>query len=201
MPKNHVIISGTGRSGTTFLVQLFTELGLDTGFTSSDEQINDNCNAGMEWDILQPGAPYIAKSPWLCETIEDILQNSTIHIEHAIIPVRDLFAAAESRRFVSSKSAQGQTPNIVPGGVWDTKHPQEQEKVLSQKFYTLLFGLIKNDVPVTFLFFPKLVHQPVYLYSKLWFLLKDISYEIFIRAFKKVCQPELVHEFHPKSEA
>lgn len=32
MPKHHIIISGTGRAGTTFLVQLLTELELDTGF-------------------------------------------------------------------------------------------------------------------------------------------------------------------------
>lgn len=33
MGKRHIIISGTGRAGATFLVQLFTALGIDTGFT------------------------------------------------------------------------------------------------------------------------------------------------------------------------
>ena len=32
MAASHVVISGTGRAGTTFLVQLLTHLGLDTGF-------------------------------------------------------------------------------------------------------------------------------------------------------------------------
>ena len=30
-----VIITGTGRAGTTFLMQLLTAIGLDTGFVSS----------------------------------------------------------------------------------------------------------------------------------------------------------------------
>ncbi|MGO8710482.1 MAG: hypothetical protein ACLQUZ_00180 [Rhizomicrobium sp.] len=32
MSRHHVIISGTGRAGTTFLVQLLTALKLDTGY-------------------------------------------------------------------------------------------------------------------------------------------------------------------------
>jgi hypothetical protein len=62
MSKHHVIISGTGRAGTTFLVQLLTELGLDTGFPDAHSQIFPNCNAGMEYDIRDPKAPYIVKS-------------------------------------------------------------------------------------------------------------------------------------------
>ena len=34
MAKRHLIISGTGRAGTTFLVQLLTVLKRDTGFAS-----------------------------------------------------------------------------------------------------------------------------------------------------------------------
>jgi hypothetical protein len=67
MAKRHVIISGTGRAGTTFLVQLLTELGLDTGLTDSHTDIFENCNAGMEKDLREPDAPYIVKSPFLCD--------------------------------------------------------------------------------------------------------------------------------------
>ena len=63
MAKNHIIISGTGRVGTTFLVQLFTALGLDTGFSDLASDVFANCHAGMEWDIRHPDAPYIIKKP------------------------------------------------------------------------------------------------------------------------------------------
>ena len=31
-PRKHVVITGTGRAGTTFLIEVLTILGLDTGF-------------------------------------------------------------------------------------------------------------------------------------------------------------------------
>lgn len=54
MGSNQVIISGTGRAGTTFLIQLLTCLGFDTGFANVEAAIDPNCNAGMEWDLRHP---------------------------------------------------------------------------------------------------------------------------------------------------
>jgi hypothetical protein len=195
MTRNHIIISGTGRAGTTFLVQLFTELGMSTGFQNSQEGIIVNCNAGMELDLHQPDSPYIVKSPWLCDYLEELLQSGEVHIYQAIIPIRNLFSAAESRRFVSSNTPEGVQPDNVPGGLWHTQNPDEQEKVLSLQLYKLIFTLVKYDIPTTFLFFPKFVHCPKYLYSKLPFLLKHIPYDRFVVVFRKVSRPELVHKF------
>jgi hypothetical protein len=100
MKRHHVIISGTGRAGTTVLMQILTKLGLNTGFTDPWSAIDTNCHAGMECDIRQPNAPYIVKSPWLCDYLEDVMRSQSVVIDRAIIPVRDLFAAAESRRDV-----------------------------------------------------------------------------------------------------
>ncbi len=35
-PRHHVVITGTGRTETTFLVELFTHLGLETGFSKDN---------------------------------------------------------------------------------------------------------------------------------------------------------------------
>lgn len=45
-----ILITGTGRCGTTFLIKLFTFLGFDTGFneTNYNNSISSNCNSGME---------------------------------------------------------------------------------------------------------------------------------------------------------
>jgi hypothetical protein len=53
MFRHHVIISGTGRAGTTFLGQLLTALKLDTGFYNPFADIDPISNAGMEFDIMQ----------------------------------------------------------------------------------------------------------------------------------------------------
>ena len=66
-PVHKVIISGTGRSGTTFLVHLLTELGLDTGITARNwgKKYFEHCNAGLEHELLDPETPYIVKNPAL----------------------------------------------------------------------------------------------------------------------------------------
>jgi len=195
MSRHHVIISGTGRAGTTFLVQLLTELKLDTGFSDPFAQVSENCNAGMEKDIRTPDAPYIVKSPWMCDYLDSFLEQEDVIIDYAIIPVRDLFSAAESRRVVAAQSPRGGKPNTVPGGLWDANIPEDQENILSKKLYSLIFTLVKYDIAHTFLIFPKFASDPVYLFSKLWFLLKGRRYETFQTAFNKVRKPGIIHSF------
>ena len=51
--RGRILISGTGRAGTTFLVQLLTELGLDTGYSDPERvamTYSEQARAGLEWD-------------------------------------------------------------------------------------------------------------------------------------------------------
>lgn len=195
MPKHHLIITGTGRNGTTFLVQLFTALGLDAGFRDPHAEIAANCNAGMEWDIRKPDAPYIVKSPWLCDELDGFLETSDVVIDHAIVPVRDLFSAAESRRDVSRRTDKSLFAGIIPGGVWRTENPKKQEEALAVQLYQLMFALAKRDIPLTLLHFPRFIHEPDYLYPKIAPFLSGATAEQFRQAFEQVAQPGLVHDF------
>ncbi|MBT8200690.1 MAG: hypothetical protein KJO36_09250, partial [Acidimicrobiia bacterium] len=49
-------------------------------------------------------APYITKSPWFCDYAAEVLARPDIAIDRVFIPVRDLEAAAESRRYVVEKT-------------------------------------------------------------------------------------------------
>lgn len=191
-----MIISGTGRAGTTFLMQLLTALGHDTGFADINAVVDEESNAGMEYDLRHAAAPYIVKSPWICDYLEALLEEQPdIVIDHAIIPMRDLFAAAESRRDVMRRlGADDSQPNVT-GGLWLTTTAAEQENVLTQQLYKLIHTLAKRDIPVTLLYFPRLVHEPQYLYAKLKSLLVNISYEEFHEAFSRTARPQLVHTF------
>ncbi len=199
MPRHHTIISGTGRAGTTFLVQLLTALKLETGFDDPSSDIYPNCNAGMERDLRAPDAPYIVKSPWLCDYLGELLLGNQVVIDHAIVPVRDLYAAAESRRSVSSKNTD---PAIrlddVPGGLWHTTVPENQEHILTEQLYKLLSVLARYDIPLTLLHFPRLVMDPEYLYGKMGFLLGEVGFEKFRQAFNDIAAPQLVHDFNVK---
>lgn len=196
MPRRHLIISGTGRAGTTFLMQLLTELGCDTGFSNSWSDINANCHAGMERDLRDPQAPYIVKSPWICDYLGEILDAGDVVIDRAIIPVRDLYAAAESRRRVTETSDASRFAGIVPGGIWHTDEPEAQEAVLVNQFYKLLHTLARHDVPTTLLYFPRFIHEPKYLYKTIRAALPWTRYGRFLKAFRKTCRPELVHDFN-----
>jgi hypothetical protein len=196
MARHHVIISGTGRAGTTFLVQLLTELGLDTGHADgAGAPYFENCDAGLELDLAAPDAPYIVKSPWLCGRLDELLKAGDLVIDHALIPMRDLFSAAESRRDVSRRTPPDSARQGTPGGIWNTKDPGSQEAVLAQLFYGLMHTLARHEIPVTLLEFPRTVNDPEYLFERLAFLLGDTPRSRFLEAFRAVSRPELVHDF------
>jgi hypothetical protein len=197
MGRHHLIISGTGRAGTTFLVQLFTELGLDTGFADSASGLLPDCHAGMERDIRDKDAPYVVKSPALCEYLDEVLQTSEIVIDHALVPIRDLYSAAESRRDVSRR---GPRKRGNPGGLWLTKNPRAQEAILAQQLHHLVHTLAKYDIPMIWLHFPRFVKDPDYLYQKIKPVLPSPDFESFTKAFRAVTRPELVHDFAPLRE-
>ena len=199
--KHHIIISGTGRAGTTFLIQLLTSLGLDTGFKDTHSNVDPESQGGMEFDLRSADAPYLIKSPWLTDYLHEVLETGNCVIDHAFIPVRDLFSAAASRIRV----AETRNPEIhpasqsAPGGLWHTDDPAKQAEVLTLQLYKLIHTLSKYDIPYTFLYFPRIVNDPEYLFSKLAPVLKELDYDAFVAAFKEIAKPELVHEFKKES--
>jgi hypothetical protein len=190
-----VIITGTGRSGTTFLVRLLTELGLDTGINAVnwDKKYFENCHAGLEHNLLDASTPYIVKNPSLCETLPQILETGRFVIDHAFIPIRALDAAAASRIDVGGANGS------IPGGLWKTADPSQQKAVLAENFHTLIHTLVQNDIPMTFIEFPRLVNDSAYTFAKLEPLLGGVGWMQFRAAFYRIADPSLVHDFRPGS--
>jgi hypothetical protein len=194
--RHHLLISGTGRAGTTFLVQLLAALGLDIGTPSP---IDAHAQAGLELDLRHPDAPYVVKSPWICDYLDALLCEPTdLVIDQVLIPVRDLYAAAESRRDVVRRAGPGARPDIN-GGLWHTAEPADQERVLALQLYRLIYACARHEIPVTLLAFPRLVQDATYLYGTLRPVLPGIDGAAFLRAFQAVCRPDLVHDFARES--
>lgn len=186
-----IVITGTGRAGTTFLVRLFTELGEDTGFTPENwsRGYDAHCAAGLEHDdITAPDTPRIVKNPALCELLPALLARQAIAIEHALVPVRGLEAAARSRVWVGGRGT-------TPGGLWGTDDPAAQKAVLAEKFHDLVQTLVEHEVPLTFLAFPRFVRDVDYAWGKLHPILRKPDRAAFDAAFRRVARPELVHDF------
>ena len=194
------MISGTGRAGTTFLVRLLGELGENTGFENPEERIDQICHAGLEVDLLSIPMPRVVKSPFACEKLSLALERKLYKIEHCFVPMRDLFSAAESRRRIS-KIHGNLNANTVPGGIWDTDRPEEQENELAQKFFHLMLTLARYNIPHTLLDFPRLVIDVDYLWRNISTVFPKIKKSHFYSAFHDLVRPEWVHRFEKSSVA
>jgi hypothetical protein len=191
-PEHKVIITGTGRSGTTFLVRLLGALGLDTGITERnwDRKYFEHCKAGLEHEILDRRTPYIIKNPALCDTLGPALATGRFVIDHAYVPIRELESVAASR------AAVGGADGSRPGGLWGTASPSMQGAVMGEMFHKLVHTLVAHEIPHTFILFPRMVSDPAYTHRKLEFLMKrGITYETFLGAFKRTADPSLVHSY------
>lgn len=178
--KHHLLISGYGRAGTTFLMQLLTRCGLDTGFANIRDNYHEHCNAGLEWGLHEPTWPYVVKSPFLCDRLDEMIDSRQIVVDHLFVPVRELTEAAESRRRHGNRE----------GGLWDSDGP-DQEAVLAVKLNKLLVSAARRDIPVTLLAFPRLVRDREYLWSKLRGVIPLAS--TFDAAFAELADTSLVH--------
>ena len=192
-----LVITGTGRAGTTFLVRLLTELGLDTGYTAESwrQAYNPHCDAGLEHALNDPAAPYVVKNPMLCTELAGVLAGGEIVIDHALIPMRDLESAARSRIRVGGANGN------IPGGVVYTSDPARQKAVLAEGFHQLAHTLAAYDIPHTLLHFPRFARDPDYTYGKLRFLLPDADADGFRAAFSRVARPDLIHDFGVEGSA
>lgn len=207
--RHHVMITGTGRCGTTFLVELLTHLGLETGFTIDQlgQKKHVIARAGLEFDIRDDDAPYVVKNPKFSEYAAQVLASPDIAIDHVFIPMRDLSAAAESRRHVTRTSFASLPllrrlkrifkPREFAGGLWKSSSLRGgvQEQILLDQIYRLTLALADANVPVTFLRYPRLVHDSDYLFEKLGPALGEVDPLRFRETFARVARPELVHSF------
>lgn len=183
-----VVIAGTGRAGTTLLVQLLTDLGLDTGF--SPDHLLDGAHAGLEADIETPEAPRIVKDPRLSLRLGGFLDADLVEVEHVIVPIRDLDVAVASR----VRNARYGSKFLVPGGLFDTASATRQKEALCLISYELLWTIARHDLPHTLLVFPRFAVDWEYTWRKLAFLDPSIPPGRWREAVTGRSDPALIHE-------
>ena len=194
---NHkVIITGPGRSGTTLLMQLLTDLGFDTGFGRESMPVSDISHAGLEQGLFtQPHrkAPltpnYIIKSPLISDNLQLGCERDDLVVDHVYIPIRPIVEVARSRARVSAVAPDH------PGGLDQGMDLDRQMDRTARSLYTLVDTITRYDLAHTFIAFPRLTQEPRYLYRKLQFLCAGIDYHRFRQAFEQRVRPDLVHDF------
>lgn len=160
--KDRVIICGTGRAGTSFLVRLLTRLGYDTGYSPDNEQFHTHIRAGCEhrtdgwhdpsvWESL----PEIVKSPFLSLHLRAV----PVPIRRVLIPVRNLDEVDQSRDATNLK-----WPGIAI----------EQRDFLAKVLGEAVASCMDRSIPFTLMQFPRHVQDASYCQKALASAFPDI---------------------------
>ncbi|WP_213959220.1 hypothetical protein [Variovorax sp. dw_954] len=185
--KHHLIIGGTGRAGTTFLVQYLNGCGLETHISKyGSAWYDEDANAGLEDMPMELGVdhPYVVKSPWFYEFAERLLARDDIVVDAVILPMRGIVEAATSRTVneLRTRCANEKVPDdctlweswaASPGGVVYSLNPLDQARLLAMGFHEVVHALVKRDIPIVLLDFPRFVEDAEYLCAKLLPVLGD----------------------------
>lgn len=203
--RRHLLISGTGRAGTSFLVRYLTALGLDTHLARRGAAAgwSEDAHAGLE--DLPSGAdpnslPYVIKSPWLAFHPESLGPDVTL--DAIIVPVRGLAEAAASRVLNERRAmlkaqpwmqAQGQAWDVwahVPGGVVYSLDATDQARLLAVAFHTIVHHALSHDIPLVLLEFPRLAQDGDYLFARLAPVLgRGVTRDRAIEAHRRLADP------------
>ncbi len=183
-----IVITGTGRCGTSFLMHLFTALGFNTGYNLDECKQHlerSRCDGGIEHSI---GTELFNKS--------DIVKNPAwfykpelldFDIDYLIVPFRNLENVALSRG-----------RNNGYGGFLKGAHDVQSQMELDRKAVChFIEYVIKADLKVLFLDFPLITKDPKYLRIKLSrcddTLFEYGSHDDYVKQFHEIANPEKVH--------
>ena len=187
-----IVITGTGRCGTSFLMHLFTALGFNTGYSLDEcEQhlAQSRCDGGIEHSIGTERfekADFVKNPEWFYKP--ELLD---FDIDYIIIPFRNLKNVAKSRE-----------RNNGYGSFWQGALNAEDQMIIDAiGFYKFMEFVIEKDLKIIFLDFPRIVKDHAYLYAKLKELvvkygkysMTNPAYYNFVDTFYKIANIEKVH--------
>ncbi len=180
-----IVITGTGRCGTSFLMHLFTALGLNTGYTLDECEnylARSGCNGGIEHSIgneLFEKSDIVKNPLWMYKP--ELLD---FDIDYIFLPIREIKKVALSRRHIGHN---------MYGGFWQgAKTIDEQIEIDSKAFYNFIQYTVKKDLKVILLDFPRISHDSKYLYDKIADKL-GIYLHPWSETFNEIANPEKVH--------
>lgn len=174
-----IVITSTGRSGTTFLILLYTYLGFTTGFDDKNMKsyIYKDCNSGLEKREGDIGKLEVVKNPLFLYKMGELERDN---ISWVVIPVRDFVTSAKSREYYNTKAG---------GLVGGAKNWQDQVNVYKNYMTRYIQDMTKYDLPTVFLDFDKMVSDGEYLFQKLKVTFtKDISLDFFKKCYQRASE-------------
>jgi len=171
-----LLITGTGRAGTTFIMRLLTLLGFNTGYDPNrlDSYIGSRCKAGMEKNVNDFNSLDVVKSPWLYKDIPTI--HKMFNNLEVLVPIRDIRKAAESRVRIGRGD----------GGLWHANSLEEQIEFYNEVLKVIERNCAELNIEVIYIEFEKFTVDVQYCYDMLnqLTLFQEVNYEDFIKAYQ-----------------
>lgn len=192
--KSHLLIAGIGRSGTTLLVQLLDGLGLDTDLAHGNLAYDNAANAGFETVPIKPDSvPYVLKSPWSYQFLNELMEKGEIKIDCVLIPIRNLSEAVSSRIILDLRSIYAskhhparhfdgvwRNNSSVAGGITYSLEPIDNQRILASAFYDTVEICVRHNIAMQFIHFPRFAFDVDYAFQNLKGYVKDgVSFEQF----------------------
>ncbi len=174
----HLLITGTGRAGTSVLAAILTECGLDPGNPTSYDPF---IRAGRETILpLKHPIPQLIKSPALALEVGNL-------IESGILSNQNLQIICPIRKYEDSAASRAEA-----GLAYWTELNLTEDQVIGK----LVEDCVLNNVNLTFLAFPQFVADPAYAWNKLKPVLRllqlNLTKQTFTKAHNKRVDQELV---------
>ena len=166
--SKHLVIAGTGRAGTSFLVKWLGASGVDIG---EGLTWSERADAGYERKLTDENLPTVVKDPWLfayCDQVDPDI------IGELVIPMRNLPEAAASRTAKHGAGLHGYYA-MVAGGMIVEINDRDQENVLARGFHNLIYWATSFSIPYRTVIFPRTVNDASYCVEQFESWLPDKS--------------------------
>lgn len=170
--SNHVLLVGPGRVGGTLLMQIFTELGLPTGF---DKGIKIDFHKGERYEWPCRGTrertpfPYIIKEPKMCTDIDLRVDKKKWDVDHVYILLRQPGPIACALDFMARDKPKGWEHRL------EVRDLDRAERGFMRRIMQVTHLVAHMDVPHTLVSYPRWAEDPIYFSSKFKFLLDKFS--------------------------
>jgi hypothetical protein len=189
-----ILIAGPGRSGTSILVRIISELGYSS--TADEGRWYESARAGFEATYDRSSSPLVVKDPRLTQSLPKMLSGGTVtadDIHIVLVPFRDLDLAAASRWEITHLAKRAE----MAGGLWGTHRPTKQAGFLARGLWSLLLALEDHDVPYRLMHYPRFMFDAAYFREAIHAAFPDADLDEAEVIWARLRDPELLRSEIP----
>jgi len=192
--KAKFLISGTPRSGTTFLMALLHSCGIDIGYTQKEiSNVTKRNRSGLEY--FRDGRKYMKiKSALIKDTDPDVIKYPMERYEARLFVFADRHEVKFEHAILARRNVEDMISSLKKHRY--RKHPERYtEEYYEGQQLRLIQELKSRDITFNEIRFPEMVLDAEYCYQSLKVILDhfDVSKERFFREHDKFADKDKVH--------